>query len=139
MSFRRSASSGRRNLKSGSYYRFLTRVNSDSSPSDPYREMTNTVIARSIAARQSFDRIIKGFCHPDQSGFRMTGCTLSLLEMLCDSGQQYYTILFNAWSKSAINSSASSIPTESRTRPSVICASKRCSRGIIAWVIEAGC
>ena len=45
----------------------------------------------------------------------------------------------NAWSRSAIRSSTSSIPTEMRTRPSVIPILLRCSAGTEAWVMLAGC
>lgn len=49
-----------------------------------------------------------------------------------------YTFL-RAASRSAIMSSARSIPADSRKRPSVIPTVKRCFRGILACVIEAEC
>src|SRR2546426_404036 len=45
----------------------------------------------------------------------------------------------SACSKSAIKSSTSSIPTDSRTRLSVSPIARRISGGTLAWVIDAGC
>src|SRR6516162_9919323 len=45
----------------------------------------------------------------------------------------------NAWFRSAIRSSGSSIPTETRMSPGVIPSRNRSSSGMSEWVIAAGC
>src|SRR5262249_23923737 len=59
--------------------------------------------------------------------------------VLCFRLRRVRLSLASAWSRSATRSSASSMPTESRIRPSARPAARRTAGSIEPWVMDAGC
>ena len=59
--------------------------------------------------------------------------------MKFETNQLTHTAIFKAWSISAIKSSASSNPTESLKKLSVIPNISLCSAGTVRWLIIDGC